>query len=472
MIAPSKLFGSLSLADGMLLAVLVLSACAGLALALNDPMSLALVFGLPLLAVAAMVVWHALAGDKFALLIVLAGAIFMLDAVVRVRAYDDKAIDFQIMLKAGSWALLALLAMNGLGAALRSMFSTERLLWTLLFGYLLLTSLYAPSPVYSVVAAFSIVSFYLFFAGTLHRLPVEHVMIAILIGIAALAIGSLIVYFAVPSLGRMRIWSGNQQILSMRLSGLAGHANSIGRLCCLGIILLAVHWKQLRAFWRPAPLLTLLLLATTLLLSNSRTSIAITVIVLAVYWFGKLRVMPYLLLAAAFAAVILVAVTPYSEQIMAMLSRSGDADEIMTGTSRTHIWAVANMLGSQRPWFGWGYGSSVFVMPAYQDLMGHAAPHAHNIFLQLWMTTGIVGVMLFVAALVSRFLLAVWRDERLVIALLLFVFFNGLTESSAFGGVANITSVVLCLAAAMGPAGRIRERAVARLGRLQPSAVG
>jgi O-antigen ligase len=144
---------------------------------------------------------------------------------------------------------------------------------------------------------------------------------------------------------------------------------------------------------------------------------------------------------------VLLLLIPFSDQILIGLSRSGRADELATGTSRTLIWQVVSMLAWQKPLLGWGYGSTVFLLPQYEHYMGHAAPHAHNIVLQLWITTGFVGVGLFLLAASTRFILALARGERTIVALLLFVILNGLTESSAFGGIANITSIALILAA-------------------------
>jgi O-antigen ligase len=203
----------------------------------------------------------------------------------------------------------------------------------------------------------------------------------------------------------------------------------------------------LKRIGRWAPILVLVTLALTLLLSNSRTSIGITVVLLLVYLFAQARNLPYLLLAVAVAGIAVLLLEPHIEDIMRLLSRSGDAQEIATGTSRTHIWSVVKVLIAQKPSFGWGYGSSVFIMPQYARLMGHAAPHAHNMFLQLWLTTGLVGLVLFVVAIASRFAIALRNGELFAMVLMLFVVLNGLSESSAFGGVANITTVALCFAA-------------------------
>ncbi len=437
---PDSLGVPLFAAIVILLAVIVILAAANLA-------TIALVLGPALLVVPLLVLRSVSISSRILILVVLAGAVFLLEAVFRVRAYDAKDIDFQILIKVASWLALIAIAFTNLGQTIRVITSTACLPWSLLFLYLLLTSVWAPNPLHSAVAAVSVISFFVFFASLTGRIETEDILLAILAGIALLSLASLAIYFINPSFGRMHGWSGAQQTLTSRLSGLAGHPNTIGRLCCFGILVAVNQWRNLRQLWRPAPYLVLGLLGVTLLLSNSRTSIGIVAVLLLAYAFVRARYLPYLLLLVATGMLAFLVLGPYAEQVMQMLSRSGNADEIATGTNRTHIWAVVKMLIWQKPLLGWGYGSSVFIMPQYERLMGHAAPHAHNIFLQLWLTTGMTGLVLFLLSLCSRLAVAIRQQEGFQIILLLFVVLNGLSESSAFGGVANITTVALCLAA-------------------------
>lgn len=422
-----------------------------LALFAFDIEALPLILVPPLAVIPLLVVLHAIAGNRMAILIVLACSVFLLEAVFRVRAYDEKVVDFQILAKVLSWAVLFAITLPKLGTTLRGLWSPDVAPWTILFCYIISTSVLSPNPVHAFVAAFSILAFHFFFIGVSDRIEPERILIAILVGILALAVASIIVYFAVPSLGRMHVWEGTRQVLSSRMAGLAGHPNTVGRLCCFGIIVLVSQWRLIRSAWAPAPFLMLGLLTVALLMTNSRTSIFIALLASSFLLFGRVKYMPYLFIAATVAMFCVALIIPYSEQIMVMLSRSGKADEIATGTSRTLIWAVVETLISQKPWFGWGYGSSVFIMPDFQRFMGHAAPHAHNMLLQLWLTTGVVGLVLFLVAYVSRLAIAIRNGERLVIVLLIYVLFIGISEAGAFGGVANIATVALCLAASIKP---------------------
>ena len=122
--------------------------------------------------------------------------------------------------------------------------------------------------------------------------------------------------------------------------------------------------------------------------------------------------------------------------------------EIETGTGRAQIWSLVIKLAQSNFWTGQGYASTVFILPDYSDYMSHAPPHAHNMWLQLWLTTGMIGVILFSLAFVSQTIRAILDKDGLSITFLAFVMLDGITEPSAFAGVAHLSTVVLLIAAA------------------------
>jgi O-antigen ligase len=173
-------------------------------------------------------------------------------------------------------------------------------------------------------------------------------------------------------------------------------------------------------------------------------------VILGINRMMRTRYLPWIALLAIGALVCILVLVPYSEQVMIALSRSGDAAEIETGTARTPIWDTVIKLAETKFWFGWGYASSVFVLPSYAAYMGEAPPHAHNIVLQLWLTVGMIGVAIFVIAFLAQALHAVLRGDALSVSLLGFVIINGLMEPGAFAGIASISTIALAMAIARG----------------------
>ena len=142
---------------------------------------------------------------------------------------------------------------------------------------------------------------------------------------------------------------------------------------------------------------------------------------------------------------------------MKMVSRSGSVGEITSFTGRTEIWHAVLQLSAAEPWMGYGYASSVFVLPQHASQVGFATSHAHNLILQLLLTTGVIGVILFVLSVVSLMARAASQRDRTVFAMLLFVLFNGITESSGFTTLANICTIAFAIAVTMPPLQRHQE---------------
>jgi uncharacterized protein with PQ loop repeat len=69
-------------------------------------------------------------------------------------------------------------------------------------------------------------------------------------------------------------------------------------------------------------------------------------------------------------------------------------------------------------------------------------------WLQIWLTTGMVGVIFFSLAFVSQAIEAIRDKDGLSLTFLSFILLDGITESSAFTGVAHMSTVILLIAAA------------------------
>lgn len=118
---------------------------------------------------------------------------------------------------------------------------------------------------------------------------------------------------------------------------------------------------------------------------------------------------------------------------LGLLSRTGSIDEIMTLTGRTDIWSVAVDRLLERPVLGWGFNGT-------EDLMTSSMPkgfygtavNAHNMYLQLALSLGMVGLfpgILLLALFGSAYFRhpAPYRD--LMVGL---IFINGLAEADFF----------------------------------------
>ncbi|MEM9277344.1 MAG: O-antigen ligase family protein [Pseudomonadota bacterium] len=386
---------------------------------------------------------------QFISLVLLVFAVFILEAVFRVRDYSDKSVDWQVLLKALSLLALLGLAMLRINDTLPAVINPTRVVWFVFFAWICFSAIYAPNVAYGFFGAFSLFSFYLFLLFVFRNFDETHVILALIAAIFLFCLVSLLVYFALPDFGRMKIWYGNEQVTSNRLSGIGGNANTAGRQAALALLLLVLYAKELKALNRHIVPAVAVVAGLALLLSNSRTSMALLFVILWFLWFCNKQRWGMFLVSLLVGIFSLPLVFLFGETILAAISRSGDISEITTGTGRSYIWSVVVQLIAERPWLGWGYGSTLFILPEYSGDIRHTAPHAHNMILQILVTTGFVGLALFALALFIR-LFDAWRARnRTVLAMMAFVLLNGLTEASAFAGVANSATLALMIAIAV-----------------------
>ena len=90
--------------------------------------------------------------------------------------------------------------------------------------------------------------------------------------------------------------------------------------------------------------------------------------------------------------------------------------DVMSSDTRPKLWAFYGREGESHTWTGVGFGKPlpgrVFqneIPPALLETEPQALTHAHNLFLNTWLETGIVGVVLEAALLLAL----IWRFWRL-----------------------------------------------------------
>jgi O-antigen ligase len=392
---------------------------------------------------------NSLAGSRAATYGVCFASVFILEAVFRVREYADKSIDLQIIIKVLSWLYIFGFGLTRLPRYIGSLVSLPNAFWILFFGWALYSSSYSPNPAYSVVAIFSVIAFWLYFLSLLPDSDDVAVLLSLAAAAAAIAFCSLIVYFAVPQLGRMSEWHGNVYAVGTRLSGITGTPNAMGEVAAFGLLILFLCWRGARErLGRALSLSCALVLGLALIMSYSRMSMGAVLVILGLRRMMRTRYLPWVAFWLICGIVCLLLLLPYSEQVMIALSREGDAAEIETGTARLQIWDTVIKLAEMKFWTGWGYGSSVFILPHYSSYMRETPPHAHDILLQIWLTMGAIGVLLFVTAFVLQLVQASLRRDSVAVALLGFVAINGLMEPGAFAGIASIPTIALAIAIA------------------------
>jgi O-antigen ligase len=189
-----------------------------------------------------------------------------------------------------------------------------------------------------------------------------------------------------------------------------------------------------RVFWG-----MLLLGGTAILATGSRTTL---IALLAATTLVKIRNSRFVgrtvFAATAILALVLawaaLAGLPNPDNFFAGFSRTGQASEILTLTTRTEIWETVWMRIYEKPLFGWGYNGTMQVLMDSFDKSFHGTPnHAHNSFLQSLLSVGFLGSLpafAWMFLLVYRF---VTRPDPIRDQISLFAMVTGISEVGISG---------------------------------------
>lgn len=367
--------------------------------------------------------------------------LFVLMVSFRERELGNDSVDWQVALRLAFLGISMMISCFAYKAWLGRILIRENFLLIPFFILLFFSSLYAPSMSYSAGCTFSLLSIFLLLFACNSIVGEKKTISTIVIVCSLVSFLSLIVYIFFPDIGTAKIWEGDIQVPTSRLSGITG-PNSAGFIAASTILLISILKRRHEIDYPRLSFLFVILNLTVLILSESRTSGISMIVALGCLFFFKLSPARLAVLFVGISAFLLLAISIDLNNVLVLLSRSGDASEITTGTGRLYIWKTSLDLISQHPFLGWGYGSTAFILPLYALEMGHTPPHCHNTLLQVVFSIGWIGGIIFIGLMIGKIyaILSYRSFDRLV--LFIFLTVAGLTEAAAFGGLANIATII------------------------------
>lgn len=371
--------------------------------------------------------------------------VFFLLSTFRVRDYTDTSLDYQIIIKLALWSagvgLSILMYRRWIGNALR----TDNILLALMILQIFAACLYAPHMNYALACFFSLIATFTILYLASSFLEESEILYTVMLTISLIAFLSIIAYYTVPEFARMGEWVDGERTPGNRLSGITSNPNTIGLMASFALII-AFHYRT--PFIRKNFLIfavCVLLNLIALLMSNSRSSMAAMIVSLTAAYFFNFTPRRLLAGCAMACAAIAFFFLADLDAIMSLVSRSGDTAEIMTATGRTHIWHTAIRLIGESPLIGYGYTSSMEILPQYESEIGHAPPHTHNLYLQILFGMGIPGLLTFLSMFLVKFYYSLKFQDYFKITLLVFLLLHGMTEASIFVGMASLTTIMFGL---------------------------
>jgi O-antigen ligase len=379
------------------------------------------------------------ASSSLVAVVLLAATAFFTQANFRVSDMTSFSFDMQIALR------LVLCAAGGVYGALklphtaRWLFKTPGL-WILLFGiWSLATAVLATEPLHAIAGSLMLCCAVLFTPAALYELGPRRVLQTLLLSQLAFLVGSWFFFFFVPSVGYYQyILEGFED--SNRLGGL-GHPNSTGRIAALTLVLLFVFRARYRTPWRTL-FWPLVFVFVSVWWAGSRTALLAGAAAILVA--NRRSLPPVALLFLAALAITLplgwLAFGGEVDELFERVSRTGDAAEIYELNGRMPLWEWIVLEIADKPITGFGYACQRFVLPGFGE--DWAIAHAHNLFLQVALGTGITGFFFF-AATVASLLSGLFRQpSAFPDAFLTLVLVAGVADVSLFTPVPD--SFTLC----------------------------
>jgi O-antigen ligase len=424
---------------------------------LLEPMAWLGILVLPAMAATALLLRGGVYESKLAAFSIVFLSIFIVEAMFRSRGFTDKEVDFQVVLKVGIWCIMVLTSMAHAPRWAGQLLRPSNIPVLMFLGWLLLTTAVSPIPFYTVVCVLSIYAHILYCAYLFSSFDRVQIFATMVFALTLFCIISIVVYFAAPEFGHYIYWFNEQRYVSARMAGIAGSANGMGRLCAFGLILVLLYGREFRQIHPWFVRISVPIMVVSLLMTNSRTAMAMVVGLWAAVYLLRWRRM-YLavfgLSLALFAAVLII---PAGDDGLKLLARGGDVSEVTSLTGRSTIWNAIPALVEARPWTGYGYATSIIVLPAHEREVGFVTSHAHNLALQILLTTGWVGLILFSLSVLATGLRLAYSGDRTGLVMLAYVLLNGITEASAFSTLANICTVAFFIAVTLPPEPRNYE---------------
>ncbi len=396
-----------------------------IALLTSDYTSVGLLLCIPLLPFVLYGVSRLLQGSLRAGVVVAVAIIFIESANFRVRDIADKSIDLQVGLKLLGIALIIVLGLPTFITRIRTGCAREPFLWILFISYVCLTATYAVTPLLAIVAAASLFGGFIYLWHICEVFGRQTLINTLISACFVLCLGSIVAYFFMPSLGRMDDWSDGAFISTSRLQGLFGTANAAGAAGAFGLILVWLLSDIRRR--------SLMFCAVTavfgfcMLRSDNRMAVVAMAGCFLYLSFSKgHRGLKTIILALALS-ILVVMFYAFGDVLLDHMARSGSADEVLSGTGRTRIWAVVLQLSAEHPLFGLGYTSSGQILPKNEMLFA-AAAHAHDMYLEVLFSGGIVGVGLLIASLMASIKRAAENHAHAEVGIIIFFLIYGITE--------------------------------------------
>lgn len=381
------------------------------------------------------VTYFAARSRPWALLIFLGISVFLIDATFRRRELAEQGLDLQTTLKIVVWSAALLIAFVATSKFFASMFRGD-LKWLTMFSLLGLGStVYSLTPAYTFGSGVAAISYCALAVCVAEHLTKRQILYSLLIGVSIILVLSLAVYvlgggMTAPEAGSV-----------MRLGGIAGSPNGLGRTASLAILVVGVLvFGHHLSFYSWRCLVPLGLALPCLVLSDSRTATIAVLAAFGLYFFRLRPLLGFIAATAGGVAVLLLFNLDIAwDDLGKSLARTGRVSEMTTLTGRTDVWYETWKAFLDQPLLGYGFAATRVLLPeVYRGYWGFTVGQAHNFILQTAVTTGIVGLGFVLMLLVRQAVAYITRIQLFSGSIFIYLLITGITEAGPAGPAPNL----------------------------------
>ena len=379
-------------------------------------------------------------------------------ALFNLTTLSDADADVKTELDVQSLVKLALCGVAGLYSVYRMyvdprmfkvMFGMPGVLLTLVCGFFLASSVVSISPLISMASSLTTCACVWATMAAALQIGVNRLVPILFAACVAFVLTSWLYLVANPTHAIFNEPLERGEFL--RRFGGVSHPNTLGQFSAFVIVLLLTWYLPRRPTLSRWFASTILMMAAggALVLSISRSSIA-ALLIASVFAFRRELTRGKVLVGGLIAATIFCGVCVFifgftglgdraSSKLVGLVTKSGTAEEITSGTGRDAIWAESARLILARPFTGYGAATS-------KVLLANFNRYTHNLFLNVALSAGIMPMALLLLAFAFGFWQAVTRPSPVADGLLMLIFVNGLTENVAFLVIDSAPLALLTLA--------------------------
>ena len=275
----------------------------------------------------------------------------------------------------------------------------------------LLSAAWSEDPYVSLKFAIRISLYIVAIAALCEVLQLETVCRVLMKMFAFVILASVAMAVVVPSYGTHQATDAAASVFAGSWRGVFPHKNELGAIASNSTIAF-LFFGRLGPSLPGLRFLCLVASLACLIFAGSAGAVASLLIVLILYfamfatWRWPLAFTS--LFVFAVAAALAGAVLATDVDLFALLGR----DPTLTG--RTSIWDVVIPMIADSPLLGHGYyaGTSALAGPRLKELFGLAISDAHNGYLSILLETGIIGLFLYLCALVSVVFMGTAQAKR------------------------------------------------------------